>query len=693
MLSLLLSASVAALSPAAADPSVTASSVYAGADIIVVNGKYFDREITTATKTPTPLINVPQSITVLTERQIDEQAFLSIADVSRFTPGLSVGQGEGHRDQITIRGQNTTADFFVDGIRDDVQYFRPLYNVESVEVLRGSNALIFGRGGGGGVVNRTTKKAELGETFVGTSTSADTFGSFYQDVDVNTGAGERSAFRLNAFYEHLENHRDVYEGDRFAFNPTFTTELTPQTDLVVSYEYVDDERVVDRGVPSLDDRPLTGVRETFFGDPDLNKTTLAAHIARARVDHRISDALSFNTTVQYADYDKLYQNTYSASFNGDTNEVTMDGYRDTTARQNFIVQSNLIGEFETGGVGHTLLVGAEYADQKTDNARNDAVFAATDDDQITFLFTDPVAAPEVTFDNLVRNRDSGVEVFSLYLQDQIDLGEQVKIVGGLRYDRFDIEVKDFIEIFDGDADGNDGLLGSTDEEISPRVGLIYKPIPEVSVYGSYSKSFLPRAGDQFLTLSPSTQALDPEEFENQEVGVKWNITPELSVSAALFQLDRDTQTTDPENPEDTILLTTRTKGVEIQLTGEVMPNWHLTGGYSYLDAEDRDTGLTLAQVPEHMFSVWNRWDVNDRLGLSLGVAYQSEQFTSLSNAVELDSFTRVDAAVDYALTDNMALQLNVENLLDEEFFTDAHNDNNITPGEPLNARLTLSTRF
>lgn len=670
-------------------------------DTIIVRGTYLANEKFSGTKTPTPLVDVPQSLSVISAEQIKAQAFSDIGDVTRFTPGVSVGQGEGHRDQVTIRGQNTTADFFIDGLRDDVQYFRPLYNLEQVEILRGSNALIFGRGGGGGVVNRVTKKAQIGETFGSATTSVDTFGSTNIAGDGNFTLTDNTALRVNGFYESLNNHRDFFGGDRFAINPTLTTKLTPDTQLIVSYEYVDDDRVVDRGVPSLNGEPLRDFDATFFGDPDFNRTTLQAHIAKASINHNISEALSVNATIQYADYDKLYQNLFPINFDDTVGTVSLDGYQDTTDRQNFIAQTNAIANFNTGFIGHTLLVGAEYGDQDTGNARRDPVFADSNDDQITFLFSDPLAIPAVSFPVFNRDRASNVEFVSAYAQDQVDIGDHLKLIAGVRYDRFDINVVDTIEVENGITDGNDGFLSRVDEEISPRLGLIYKPMQNISLYGSYSQSFLPRSGDQFLTLDLEDEALAPEEFENFEIGAKWDINSRLALTAAIFQLDREGGTTvDPADPGNTLIIGSRTKGFELQLAGDVLENWSINAGYSYLDAEERGNVVgsalanrTLSQVPEHMFSLWNRYDVSDRLGFGLGVTFQSEQFASISNAVELPDFARVDAAIYYNLTERVQLQVNVENLLNSDFFPSAHNDNNISTAEPLNARFTLTTRF
>lgn len=668
---------------------------------ITVRGAYFGIKSSDSVKTPTLLVDVPQTISVITEEQIDNQAFTSVADILQYTAGASIGQGEGHRDQMTIRGQNTTADFFIDGLRDDVQYFRPVYNLERVEILKGANALLFGRGGGGGVINRVTKTADTKGTFSELSASIDTFSSGMISVDHNIALDDAQAFRINAFYEQLDNHRDNFDGERIAVNPTYSYELSSDTMLVLSYEHVDDDRVVDRGVPSLNGAPLKGYEETFFGDPDFNRTTLEANIVRARVDHRLSSEWSINGTLQYADYDKLYQNLYPIGFDDVNNTVSLDGYIDTTDRQNLILQINAVGQFSTGSLEHTLLVGGEYGDQETSNNRRDTFFSDSADDQITFTFSDPLVIPNVNFTGFVRDAASDVTFTSVFLQDEIELTEQFILVGGLRFDRFDIDVKDRIEIADGSADGNDGILGRSDSEITKRYGLIYKPMDDVSIYASFSESFLPRSGDQFLSLSLSSEALAPEVFENKELGVKWNATDSLTVSAALFQLDRENGTTvDPTDPERSIITGTETKGFEFQVIGQITENWYINASYSDIEGTERGRvsngdidNRTLSQVPEQMFSMWNMVEVNDQWRLGLGLIHQGEQYTSLSNNVELPDFTRVDAAVYYSLSDDTQVQLNIENLFDEAYFPAAHNDNNITTGEGINARLGIKHAF
>ncbi|WP_218354305.1 TonB-dependent receptor [Alteromonas lipotrueiana] len=668
---------------------------------ITVRGAFFGQQVADAVKTPTLLINVPQSVSVISEEQIDEQALFSVADVMQYTPGVSVGLGEDHRDQITIRGQNTTADFFVDGLRDDVQYFRPLYNLERVEVLRGANALLFGRGGGGGVVNRVTKVAELDEDFTTLSAGIDTFSAGSISIDSNKILENNQAFRFNGVFDTIDNHRDFKDGERFALNPTYSWQVDSNTVLRASYEYVDDDRVVDRGVPSLDGEPLMNAQDTYFGKPDFNNTTLEAHIAKVRVEHRINNSWTSNATLQYADYDKLYQNLYPVNFDDTAGTVTLDGYKDTTSRQNTLLQVNLVGQLDGFGVAHTLLMGAEYGDQDTENARRDAFFDQSQDDQVTFMFSNPLDIPQMSLTDPVRDRASEVTFTSLFVQDEVELTEQWMVVAGLRYDNFDIDVADKIEAANGSQDGNNGLLSSSDTEMSPRLGLIYKPMENISLYASYSKSFLPRSGDQFLSLSLTSQALDAEEFENRELGVKWNISNALSVNAAVFEVERENGVTqDPNNPERSILTGTETTGFEIQMVGQITKQWEINAGYSNLDGEELGrvvdgeiANRDLAQLPEHKFTLWNQYSLTNDWRLGLGVLYQSEQYATLNNEVELPDFWRVDAAVYYDYSDKMQVQLNVENVFDEEYFPSAHNANNIGTGEPVNARLSMQYKF
>jgi len=686
MRALLASTAILLLLPAAASAEELATQL----EPIIVTGKtqgYIAVDSVTATKTDTPLLDVPQSINVVTRAQLDDQALHSLGDVLRYVPGVTVGQGEGNRDQVTLRGQNTTADFFLDGVRDDVQYFRGLYNLERVEVLKGPYALIFGRGGGGGIVNRVQKSPSPAERFLDARTGANSFGAYDLSFDLNAPVGDNSALRVNAAYEDLANHRDFYEGERIAVNPYFAIDLDSGWKAGLSYEYVDDDRATDRGVPSLAGAPITGYRDRFFGVPDVNRTRLEAHIAKLRVDGALTEDLAFSTTLLYGDYDKAYTNVFpNGAATGQNGTVALSAYADATARENVLVQSNLVWSVTTGDISHKILFGLEYGDQDSANQRRNGVLS-----NATFNLANPVF-PSVTFPALSRDTVSTVKTFSFYVQDQISLGERFEIVAGLRFDRFDIDGTDL-------QPDPDRPFARADDKISPRLGLIFKPRPNISLYASYSQSFLPRSGDQFLTLSTTQANLEPEAFTNYELGAKWNVRPNLNVTAALFQLDRANSTTpDPANPLITINVgKTRTQGLELAVMGTILPNWQVSGAYAYQDAAlDGNDAVRLAQVPEHQFSLWNRYDVSDRLGFGLGITHQSDQFAAirtLATTTRLPSFTRVDAAVFYSVSEAVEVQVNVENLFDETYFSDAHNNFNVSPGAPLNARFTVRARF
>ena len=683
---LLLSAALLAVAPDAAleeDPADQLSP-------IIVTGRtrgYVALNSVTATKTETPLIDVPQSVNVVTRQQLDDQAAHSLSDVLRYVPGVTVGQGEGNRDQITLRGQNTTADFFLDGVRDDVQYFRGVYNLERVEVLKGPYALIFGRGGGGGIVNRVQKTPSADASFFGSRLSANSWGAWDLSADWNMPIGETAAFRLNAVHEELGNHRDVYEGQRFAVNPYVAAELASGWSAGLSYEYVDDDRSTDRGVPSLNGRPIEGYRDRFFGAPDVNRTTLAADILKARLDGELAPGLIWSTTALWGDFDKVYANVYpngpATSQNG---TVPLAAYTDATTRENLLVQSNLVWKTATGPLAHTLLFGLEYGDQTSANSRRNGTLS-----NANLSLTDPVF-PTVTFGALARDTTSTVETLSAYVQDQISLGERFHVVAGLRFDRFDISGVDF-------APNPDRPFARVDEKVSPRLGLIFKPAPELSLYASYSRSFLPRSGDQFLSLTTAQENLEPERFTNHEIGLKWRAGPNLFVTAALFQLDRANATTpDPNDPAQTINVgETRTTGLELAAAGNITDRWRISAGYAWQDGVLKGNDFVrLAQVPEQQFSVWNRYQATPRLGLGLGVTHQSDQFAAIrasAAATRLPGFVRVDAAAFYDVSDAVQVQVNVENLFDADYFPDAHNNANISTGAPLNARLTVSTRF
>ena len=670
---------------------------------VLVSGQYLYTDTINALKTPTPILDVPQSLSIVSAEDIRARGFNSIGEVINYLPGVTTSQGEGHRDSVVFRGVRSTADFYIDGVRDDVQYFRPLYNLEQIEVLRGPNALLFGRGGTGGVLNRVTKKAQLDESFTASQVSADSLGEVGGQIDANVVVTETVAFRVNAMLERLDNHRDFYDGERVGVNPTLRIEAGDSR-FDLSYEYIDHQRFIDRGIPTgSNGRPVEAFQDIVFGDADVNTTELKAHLWRAAVQHTFSDTLKGNLSAFYGDYDKLYQNFYTSSYSQDVSPdvVTLDGYVDTTTRENTILSGNLVGELEAGGLEHTLLAGVEFLSTNSNQDRWNTFWDTTQDDNEVFTILRNLSllggSGINALGNVATNRFDqdinddtrvSIDVTSLYLQDEIELTDHFRLVAGLRYDSFDIDVLNMVA---------DDVRSRKDSEVSPRLGLVYKPIEALSIYASYSESFLPRSGEQFANINGNNDKLAPNTFGNREVGVKYDFESGLSFTAAMFEIEQRSPQVADNDPATLDVIESQIDGFELQLQGRVNDVWTVSAGYSALDGEQVNrqgpTGLTPRELPDSTFSIWNQFALFERLDIGLGLTHQSKSFINNSNTAVLPSYTRVDAAVSYDWSPATRIQLNIENATDELYFPNAHSTHQASVGAPINVRLSINTTF
>lgn len=672
----------------------------AALDTIVVVGQkqdYRTKDSRTATKTDTPLQDVPQAVSVVTAQQIADQGLHSMTEVLRTVPGATVASGEGHRDQILLRGQNTTADFFVDGLRDDSQYYRGLYNLDRVEVLKGPNAMIFGRGGGGGVVNRVTKKADSSRTFLGGALSVDSNGAWSGAIDGNASLGNGLGGRINAVYETFDSFRDHVDGHRIGINPTIGWDLGESTSIDLSYEYSRDRRTVDRGVPSENGRPWDGNYDQFFGDPDVNKMRFDGHVGDLAVEHRFGDTLRWTGKARVGTTDKLYTNAFAATPVAADGTVGIEAYLSGADRDFLQVQNDFVGEVETGAIRHTLLAGVDYSWAKTHSIRQQGFFdsaplaeTASSRRRLIVSLANSDSLYPITFrDGATAATDGRTEAtaWGIYVQDQARIGEHVEVIAGLRRDWFDLDYRNLI---------SGAELSRKDALWSPRLGLVVKPMPSLSLYASWSRSFLPQSGDQFSSLTVDTAALKPEKFLNREVGVKWAATPTLDVTLAAYVLDRtNTRATDPVTQLTVLTGEQRSKGIEASVTGKVTKHLSIAAAAALQKAEITRTttaapaGREVASVPHFTGSLWGRYDINERLGLGAGIYHQSKMYASISNAVTVPGYTRLDAAAFFALTNNIEAQVNVENLLDKKYIGLVHTDNNLNPGSPRTLKAAL----
>ena len=700
-----------------ADAATAAERLSAQLPTVYVTGKrtenYKVDRSSTATKTNTALRDIPQSITVIPSELIRDQSMQSMTDVIRYVPGVGTSQGENNRDTVVLRGTTSTSDFYVNGVRDDVQYFRDLYNTEAVEVLKGPNAMIFGRGGGGGVINRVTKVAD----WISRRDLALQAGS-YNDArvtaDVGGGFGDAIAGRLTAMYEDTDGYRDGYSLERYGINPTLSLQPSSSTLVTLGYELYHDDRTADRGIPSLDGLPYPTDPSTFFGDPTQSFAKADVDALNALVQHDFGNGLTLRNNTRYGDYDRMYQNFVPAAINVAAQTVPITSYNNATRRKNLFNQTDFVLVKDGGAMTHTFLGGIEVGRQDSVNHRNTGFYTVgPNTNPAGTTYNAPLAAPTISVPVTYRSNgttdadNNGVtDIAAVYVQDQIAFTTRLELVAGLRYDSFRVDFNDTRPppTGIGNVRTNDGLL-------SPRVGLVYKPSASLSAYTSYTVAYTPRAGEQLASLTNFNKALDPEEYTNLEAGVKWDIQRELSFTTALYRQERTnvavTDTT-PGAPAGQLMLVDgqQVTGLEVGLSGRITPKWTLAGGYAHQDGQIMSNqsatvraGARLAQTPTDTLSLWNRYDFTPRLGAGAGIINRNDMFAATedvvtpTNNVTLPGYTRLDGAMFFTLSSRVSAQFNVENLLDEEYYLNADNNNNITPGAPRAVRVSMTASF
>ena len=407
--------------------------------------------------------------------------------------------------------------------------------------------------------------------------------------------------------------------------------------------------------------------------------------------------MAARNSTRFGRYEKFYQNVFPGAVNAAGTTVAISAYNNATDRDNLFNQTDLVFPFETGAVKHQVLTGLELARQETDNLRLTGYFTTVN--PTTTSISVPLGTPRTTLPltfqpNATDANNHGVaKTVAVYAQDQVTLLPQLHAVVGVRLEKFSVDFRN---------NRISASVDSSDNPVSPRAGLIFKPAEQVSFYASTSMAHVPRAGEQLSSLNLTNRSLDPEEFKNYELGAKWDLRPDLAFTAAAYRLDRSNVViTDPADPTKSLLVDgQRAKGVELGLTGRLTANWSVVGGYAYQEGAVKTTqsatvvaGARLAQLPRHTLSLWNRYDLNKQWGLGLGTIYRDEIFASTDNTVRLASFVRFDAALFFRFSARFRAQLNVENVFDRGYYATAHSNTNITPGSPRAFRVGLTTRF
>lgn len=696
-----------------------------------------------ATRTETPLRDIPQYVNTVPQELIRSQGAKSLVDALRNVPGITYAAAEGGTQASQLfymRGFASGGDLFIDGIRDIGEYNRDLFNMESVEVLKGPSALMFGRGSTGGVINQTTKTPGLNSLKeVGVSLGSN--GEKRVTGDLNLQMSETSAFRLNILGEDSDTYRDTVENKQIGVAPSVKFGIGTPTEVTASYMYLKTDGQTDYGQPTLwlsANPPTVPAPGVFWGMPpvDLDKyygfanhdfTEWETNVATVRVDHRFSDALSIRNTTRWANYQRDMEATIATLNKDDANgnpvtpatphELLLVARNHSKSRDNddtvLINQTELTWKLETGAVKHTVLTGLELAKEKLD--RVSYTFAGTTTDTTPLLNPDVYSQLSYT-KTPNQNNVSEAETIALYVQDQMEFSPEWKALVGLRFERYDSSVKQ-IDIQSGNiAVGMDGIpvdFNRVDEMVSGRVGLIWQPTSAQSYYVAAGNSYNPSGelgvyGATGTNLSNGANStIDPEENRNYEIGSQWDFASGIQLRAAIFRNEKiNARMTDPVDSTQIVLDgKRRVDGIELSASGRITPSWDIYGAMAYMDGEivtaapptgtnGPTQGKTPLGVPELSGTVWTVYRLGGGWEVGGGAFASSSWWLDDQNRGEAPSYVRWDATVAY-VQKKYDVRLNLFNIFDEVYYVGGYNNspNRVIPGLPQSAMVSLNYRF
>ncbi|MGD1949583.1 MAG: TonB-dependent siderophore receptor [Leptolyngbyaceae cyanobacterium] len=661
---------------------------------IVVTGEgdegYNPSSATVGTRTDTPLRDIPQTIQVIPQAVIEDQQATQLSDVLQNATGVAQGQTSPRTfsNNFLIRGLDSSDSVLINGLPDptgrDVSFGA---NIEQVEVLRGPASVLFGQGQLGGAVNLVTKQP-LSEPFYSLDLAGGTEYFYRGAIDLSGPINDSGSvlYRLYESAQTTESFVDFYDQQRYLVAPVLSWQISDRTQLTLEADYSAIEAPFDFGIPaegSVLSNPNGEIsRDLFVGEPDIDNSQNRVFRIGYDLDHRFSNNWQFRSVFRTSLTNLDREIVFSTGLEDDLRTLNRaydrQDYDDTV----YNMDNYVTGEFSTGSLEHQLVAGINLFRRDTDAIAYQALVEPLD------IFEPEYGGSLISEEVLVYDRTSMTEQAGLYVQDLISLTDDLKV---LLSGRFDIANQDFQDTVSGVDEFSQA------EEFSPRVGIVYQPIQPVSLYASYGQSF------NLATSTLSAAPPEPEEGEQYEIGVKVDISDQLSATLALYDLTRsNVPTSDPNDPTQTIQVgEQRSRGVEVDIGGEILPGWNVITGYAYTDTEVTedntfDEGNRLNNVPEHAFNLWTTYEIQSGnlqgLGFGLGIIYAGERPGDLDNSFELPSYTRTDAAVFYR-RDNYRISLNIENLFDIDYFVAAQNRNRVFPGEPLTLVGSFSWEF
>ncbi|OKH20904.1 ferrichrome-iron receptor [Hydrococcus rivularis NIES-593] len=663
---------------------------------LVVTGEqetgYSVPDASTATKTDALIRDIPQSIQVIPRQVIEDQGITRISDVTRNVSSVSVRSGfGGSNNDYVIRGFETfdrlRNGFFAPGV--DVNPS----NIERVEVLKGPASVLYGQFEPGGIINFITKQP-LERPYYAAEFEIGNYDFYKPSFDLSGPITSDNSllYRLNVAYENSGSFVDFVDREEIQVSPTLTYKIGDSTDISLSYEFLKSDGTFYDGLP-IDPVAFDLPRSRFLGEPD-DSLQRESHLANLTLEHRFSDNWKLRSG-----FSLQFFNTKISAFRNEFDGVSPDGrtllryFQDSDQRNDaYSLQNDVIGKFKTGPIEHELLVGFEYQ-------------RYTSDDYTLYAFTEPIdifdpnyGAPVPTsfdygpFRNILRR-----ETVGFYIQNLISFLPNLKLLIGGRYDFIDAQTVN--QNFDLDGRtllGEETKESFYDEAFSPRIGLVYQPIEPISLYASYSRSFVPSN-----TFDREGDLIEPTRGTQYEIGIKTEfLDGKLAATLAAYKITKtNVLTLDPDGSGFLIPVgEVESEGIELDVAGEPLPGWRIIASLFFNDTtvtegdEFSPEGDTLVNAPGEGASLWTTYEIQEGdlqgLGFGIGLFYLGDREARLPNTFVLPSYVRTDAAIFYR-RENWRVGLNFRNLFDKTYYEGS----GIRPGDPFTVLGTISVQF
>jgi catecholate siderophore receptor len=685
---------------------------------IVVTGEKDDA--VTLDRIVTPILDTPQAISIVTKEDLEDRGINNLNDALRNVAGISVGAGETsfQGNNASLRGFTTRNDLFVDNIRDYGYYYRDAFDDEAIEVLKGPSSILFGRGSTGGVIHRVSKKPK-GKTFARADVQVglDDTRRLAGDINLADIAGQRSAFRLNAFYhESAVEGRDFGRSERWGVAPKIAFGLGEQTTVQLSYVHQTERNRPDYGIPWFPGRfanpgaPAAVDPSNYYGfTNDFLNTD--ANIVTLKLDHSFSQSLQLRSQTRYSYNKRAFRYSEAiipaATPQGtplDQITVSRNLFQGFSTDEFFQNQTDIKADFDTGPLRHVLIFGGELS------LENPTTTYITNVNVPSTSLTDPEvifydSAPNSFVRLRARSRSTG---FGLFAIDTIEIGERWRAIVGLRWDSFNTRFNS--AGFNQAGAQTDTAVDRTDRNLSYRGALVYKPSENGSIYAGYANSFNP-SGEGIESLISAGRSvaqaninLDPETSFSVELGTKWNLFGDrVLLSASIFRIEKDqVRVPDPDFPGfNTLGGKQRVDGAEIEFNGEILPGWSVRGSYAFLDSQTLESspagpmvGQPLLLTARHMGTFATSYDISDRLNVGANVISTGRRLgqNTPGSFLIAPAFTIVDLSAKFQIADGVIARLVVNNLFDEVYFEQLH-PVHVIPGARRTALASLQWSF